>query len=179
MPTPEDHIAAEALRFQHEELCRYHRHWDTLKWTVIGLAYPSFAALLALALTQWTWSTQPAPIVAVVWIAALWLFVSGAIYRQLHHYQLVQLERGKRIERQLNAILGLEQRSDPDGCVKWWLLNLFPADRPSRREVLRSWLWERYPKRLSIVFGWVIPFAALGVAALATTGWLSGWGVES
>lgn len=142
---------------QYAEACRYHRHWDTLKWTVIGLAYPSAAALIAFAVSNWDWASHSTRVTFVVWVAVLWVFVSGAVFRQLHYYTSVYRDRARKLESgdDLDDYDWQLHRCFPSGGLPWW-------------KAISTWAVAKEPRKLSWVFGWLIPCLALLGAIVVT-----------
>ena len=163
MPSDNDKAIWQA---QHAEACRYHRHWDTLKWTVIGLAYPSAAALVAFAIAHWDWATNPARVTVAVWVAAVWLFLAGAVYRQLHFYTITYVKRARELE-----------NKDALGQYGWTLHTRFPSDRLTLWNTLASWAWREHPRKLSVIFGWGVPYVGVLAAIALTIFCIAGWRV--
>jgi len=81
---------------EYREVLADHRHYEVLRWTVIGLTYPSAFAAVWFAGSRWGFTSGRTYFVLVV--SALWLTAGSLVFAQMHFYDRVRIWRARELE---------------------------------------------------------------------------------
>lgn len=125
----------ESQLIEYQEVLAEHRHYDVLRWTVVGLVYPTAFAAIAFAGTRWGFTSGRAFLVSALGI--LWLVAGSLVFAQIHFYGSVRLRRAWEIEKELGFTnLCHEPFNEPEvpgqqPChtrkLAWWFATFVPV----------------------------------------------------
>lgn len=115
------------LLAEYDQLCQYHRHGDTLRWTVIAATVGGAVLVIGFSLQSYGILTMRSVVMTIS--AALLVTVGTAIYAQSLRFDHIRFIRAREIERLLGfnsheAIHAL--RGKPAGEDKWVCSKLAP-----------------------------------------------------
>ena len=147
---PQDVSALDEYR----EVLADHRHYEALRWTVVGLTYPSAFAAVWLAGSRWGFTSGRAYVVLVV--SALWLAAGSLVFAQMHFYDHVRVWRARELELELRPRFKNASHSSFREPSK-------PTEQP----------W--YTRDLAVWFTIIIPIVALIGSMLCGIVLLFGW----
>jgi hypothetical protein len=81
---------------EYREVLADHRHYEVLRWTVVGLTYPSAFAAIWFAGNRWGFTSGRAYLVLV--LSTLWLVGGSLVFAQMHFYDRVRVWRARELE---------------------------------------------------------------------------------
>jgi hypothetical protein len=119
---------------EYQEVLAERRHYDVLRWTVVGLVYPTAFAAIAFAGTRWGFTSGRAFLVGALGI--LWLVAGSLVFAQIHFYGSMRLRRAWELEKKLDfANLSHEPFSKPKEPkqpwytknLAWWFASAVPC----------------------------------------------------
>lgn len=84
---------------EYQEVLAERRHYDVLRWTVVGLVYPTAFAAIAFAGNRWGFASGRAFLVSALGI--LWLVAGSLVFAQIHFYGSMRLLRARELEETL------------------------------------------------------------------------------
>jgi len=94
MNTADDHLKVVLAEYQ--EVCTYHRHEDSIKWTIVTLTFTGAAASIA-----WTAVSLPYAVCLALLLASGLVWVGKRAYCQLQAASKIRLSRAHEIENEL------------------------------------------------------------------------------
>jgi|GEM_PF-5371902 len=122
---------------EYQEVLAERRHYDVLRWTVIGLVYPTAFAAIAFAGTRWGWGFTSDRAFLVGALGILWLVAGSLVFAQIHFYGSVRMRRAWELEKKLGFTnLCHEPFEEPEvlgqqPChtrkLAWWFTTFVPV----------------------------------------------------
>jgi len=121
---------------EYREVLADHRHYEVLRWTVVGLTYPTAFAAIAFAGRQWGFTSGRA--FPLIILGSLWLIAGSLVFGQMHFYDQVRILRARELERHLGFENVSNKRFIPEpsfaehqpwrtGGLAWWFNILIPC----------------------------------------------------
>jgi hypothetical protein len=93
-------VTRQELRLsEYREVVADSRHYDALRWTVVGLTYPAAFAAAAYAGSRWGFISGRA--FFVLSLAGLWVVAGSLVFAQVHFYGQVRTARAQQLEKEL------------------------------------------------------------------------------
>jgi hypothetical protein len=124
-----------ASETEYQEVQADRRHYDVLRWTVVGLTYPTGIAAIAFAGSRWGFSSGRAFLASV--LGSLWLIAGSIVFGQIHYYGQVRMRRAQELEEQLGfknvsnrrfrRVLGPEAQPWYVRDIAWWFSCFVPV----------------------------------------------------
>lgn len=118
---------------EYQEVLAERRHYDVLRWTVVGLVYPTAFAAITFAGTRWGFTSGRAFLVGALGI--LWLIAGSLVFAQIHFYGSVRLLRARELEKELGLANLSHETFDAPKVSKqprytrnlaWWFTTTVP-----------------------------------------------------
>lgn len=135
---------------EYREVIADHRHYEVLRWTIVGLTYPAAFAAAAYAGSRWGFTSGRA--VLVLAISTLWILAGSLVFAQVRFIDQARMCRAWELENK--AKLGFANIShspfaQPD----------LPKHQPWYTKDLAWWFGAAVP--LALVFAWILAGVAL------------------